>query len=149
MTFLSLERRSMDRHAPIPIAAAAAIVLLFGFMHLWYTLRSKALKPRDAALEARMQEVMPFITRETTMWKAWVGFNLSHSASLIFFGCLYLYLAIRHSLFLEGEPVLLAAGLLFLLSYYFMARACWFRVPRRGVALAIVLYAAGLALDWF
>jgi hypothetical protein len=139
----------MDRYAPVLIAAAAAILLLFGLMHLWYTLRSKALNPRDAALEARMREVAPVISRETTMWQAWVGFNVSHSASLICFGFFYLYLAIRHTLFLQGEPVLLVTGLLFLISYYFMARAYWFSVPRRGVVAAIVLYAAGLALDWF
>lgn len=139
----------MDRFAPVPIAAAAVILLVFGVIHLWYTLRSKALNPRDAALEASMKEVMPYISRETTMWKAWVGFNVSHSASLIFFGLLYLYLAIQHTLLLEGEPVLLTAGLLFLIAYYLMARAYWFRVPRRGVGLAILLYAAGLALDWF
>lgn len=138
----------MDRFAPVPIAAAAAIALAFGLMHLWYTLRSRALHPRDAALEASMMEVAPRISRETTMWRAWVGFNLSHSASLIFFGLLYLYLAAQHTLFLEGEPVLLTTGLLFLIAYYLMARAYWFRVPRRGVALAIALYAAGLVLDW-
>ena len=138
----------MDRYAPVPIAAAAAILLLFGLIHLWYTLRDRALNPRDAALEAGMKQVAPIISRETTMWKAWVGFNVSHSASLIFFGLLYLYLAIRHTLFLEGETVLLVAGLLYLIAYYLMARAYWFRVPRRGVALAIALYVAGLALDW-
>ena len=131
------------------IAASAVILLVFGLMHLWYTLRNKALAPRDTELEARMNEIAPKISRETTMWKAWIGFNLSHSTSLIFFGLLYLYLAIQHALFLEGEPVLLAGGLLFLITYYLMARKYWFSVPRRGVALAISLYAAGLAMDWF
>ncbi len=29
-----------------------------------------------------MQQVSPVITRQTTMWKAWVGFNASHSYGL-------------------------------------------------------------------
>lgn len=139
----------MDRTAPVLIALAAAIALLFGVLHLWYTLFGKQLHPREAALEDQMKAVAPVISRQTTMWKAWVGFNLSHSASLILFGVLYLYLAIQHTLFLEGEPVLLMLGLVYLLAYFFMARAYWFKVPVRGMALAILLYAAGLAMDWF
>ncbi len=139
----------MDRYAPFPIAASAAILLLFGLLHLWYTVRVKPFTPRDAALEARMKEVAPIISRETTMWKAWIGFNASHSFGAIFFGFLYLYLALQHQLFLLGEPVLLLLGLLLLIGYNVLARVYWFSVPRRGIAVATLLYVAGLALDWF
>lgn len=139
----------MDRTAPVLIAIAAAIALLFGVLHLCYTWFSRQLHPREAALEQQMKAVAPGISRQTTMWKAWVGFNVSHSASLILFGVIYLYLAIQHTPFLEGEPVLLVLGLLYLIAYFFMARAYWFKVPRRGMAVAILLYAAGLGLDWF
>ncbi|HEX8955782.1 MAG TPA: hypothetical protein VF798_05890 [Burkholderiaceae bacterium] len=143
------EPYSMDRYAPFLIAASAAILLLFGSLHLWYTVRGKLFKPRDAALEARMKEVAPLISRETTMWKAWVGFNASHSLGAMFFGLLYLYLSLQHQLFLMGEPVLLALGLLLLIGYNVLARAYWFSVPRRGIAVASVLYALALSLDWF
>ncbi len=139
----------MDRYAPALIAASAAILLLFGLLHLWYTVRGKAFRPRDAALEARMKEVAPVISRETTMWKAWIGFNASHSFGAMFFGLIYLYLALQHQLFLLGEPVLLVFGLLLLIGYNVLARAYWFSVPRRGIAVATLLYAAALALDWF
>ena len=57
------------------IAASAAVILLLGLIHLLYTFRGHKLYPRDAELEARLRDVSPVITRQTTMWKAWVGFT--------------------------------------------------------------------------
>jgi hypothetical protein len=79
----------MIAFAPSLIAARAAIILLLGLIHLLYTFRGPKLNPRDAALETRMKEISPVVTRETTMWKAWVGFNASHSYGAILFGLVY------------------------------------------------------------
>jgi hypothetical protein len=54
------------------LAASAGIILALGLLHLLYTFRGRMLRPRDAQLEQRMREVSPVITRETTMWNAWV-----------------------------------------------------------------------------
>ena len=35
-------------------------------------------------------------TKETTMWRCWVGFNASHSMGLILFGLAFGYLALAH-----------------------------------------------------
>lgn len=78
-------------------AASAAVILLLGLVHLLYTFRGPMLHPRDPDLTARMMAVSPLITRETTMWRVWVGINATHSFGLILFGALYGYLAIRHS----------------------------------------------------
>jgi hypothetical protein len=59
------------------VAGSAAIILLLGLAHLLYTFHGPKLLPRDRELQARMQEVSPVITRQTTMWKAWIGFNAS------------------------------------------------------------------------
>jgi len=126
------------------IAASAAIILLLGLVHLLYTFRGRKLHPRDAELEARLREVSPVLTRQTTMWKAWVGFNASHSFGAIFFGAVYGYLSLAHSEFLFRSPFLLSAGLLLLLGYAFLSKRYWFSVPFRGIVLATVLYAAAL-----
>ena len=49
-----------------------------GLIHLLYTFYGPKLLPGDRDLRARTQEVSPVITRETTMWKAWITFNASH-----------------------------------------------------------------------
>jgi hypothetical protein len=64
------------------IAGSAAVILLLGLLHLLYTFRGHKLHPRDPDLTARMMAVSPVITRETTMWRAWVGFNATHSFGL-------------------------------------------------------------------
>ena len=64
-----------------------------------------------------MQEVSPVITRETTMWKAWVGFNASHSYGLILFGAVYGYLAVAHGDFPFRSVFLLSVGLMLRFGY--------------------------------
>ena len=134
--------------APVLIAGSAAIFMLLGLIHLGYTFNGSKLLPRDRDLRARMQEVSPVITRETTMWKAWVGFNASHSYSLILFGAVYGYLAVAHGEFLFQSVFLLALGLILLFGYVFLAKRYFFRIPLLGVLLATVLYALALVVRW-
>ena len=128
------------------IAASAAIILLFGLLHLLYTFRGPKLHPRDPDLTARMMAVSPVISSETTMWRCWIGFNASHSFCLIFFGALYGYLAMRHSAFLFHSWFLLALGLVLLLGYATLAKLYWFTTPFRGVVVATVLYFVGIVV---
>ena len=127
----------------ILVAVAATIPLLLGVIHLVFTFLVPKLAPRDPALEARMKEVSPVITRETTMWKAWLGFNASHSASAILFGLVYGYLALAHPAVLFRSAFLGMLGGLFLLVYLVLARTYWFSTPLRWLVVASALYAAG------
>ena len=130
------------------LAASAAIILLLGILHLKITFRGNKLHPRDPALEARMREVSPQITRETTMWKTWIGFNASHSIGAILFGLIYGYLALAHAALLFRSPFLLAVGFLTLAGYCFLGVRYWFSIPFRGITLATALYVAALVTNW-
>jgi hypothetical protein len=134
--------------APWLIAASAAIILLLGLAHLLYTFYGPMLLPRDPELQTRMQEVSLVITRQTTMWKAWIGFNASHSYGAILFGAVYGYLALVHSAFLFQSTFLLLLGLLLLFGYVFLAKRYWFRIPLRGILLATFLYILALIVNW-
>jgi hypothetical protein len=129
------------------IAGSAAVVLLLGLLHSVYTFRGPKLHPRDPDLTARMMAVSPVITRETTMWRAWVGFNATHSFGLILFGALYGYLAIRHSPLLFHSWYLLGLGFALLLGYAVIAKLYFFTAPFRGVVLAAVLYLLGIVVN--
>jgi uncharacterized membrane protein len=131
--------------APYLMAASAAILLALGSLHLLYTFRGPKLLPGDASLQQRMSEVSPVITRETTMWKAWIGFNASHSFGAILFGVVYGYLSLVHRAILFGSAFLLAVGLVLLLGYAFLGKRYWFSVPFRGILASLVLYGLAVA----
>ncbi|MBI2771145.1 MAG: hypothetical protein HYX47_16090 [Burkholderiales bacterium] len=128
------------------VAAGAGVVLVLGSLHLLYTFRGPAFDPRDAALKLRMQEVSPVISRDTTMWKAWISFNATHSLGAMLFGLVYGYLALAQSAVLFQSWFLLAVGGLMLASFVALGSRYWFSIPFRGSALAAVLYFAGVAL---
>ena len=130
------------------IAVSAAVILVLGLIHLLYTFRGQKLHPRDPELEARLRDVSPVITRETTMWKAWIGFNASQIFVALLLVVVYAYLALAHGPLLFGAPFLLGVGLLFLLGYTFLGQRYWFSVPFRGIVLATALYVAALIVQW-
>ena len=138
----------MSATASLLLATSAFVILALGVAHLVFTFRGNRFHPRDAALEARLKEVSPIITRETTMWKAWVGFNASHSYGAILFGLVYGYLALVHGPFLFASPFLLGVGLLLLGGYVFLGKRYWFSIPFRGIVLATALYVLALGAHW-
>lgn len=136
----------MSTMAASLLALCAAIILALGLLHLLFTFHGPKLLPRDRELQARMQEAVPVITRRTTMWKAWIGFNATHSLGLILFGAVYGYLSLVHADFLFRSTFLLSLGLLLLLGYAFLAKRYFFHIPFRGVLLATILYIASMLI---
>ncbi|TAJ31008.1 MAG: hypothetical protein EPO67_13870 [Reyranella sp.] len=131
--------------ASLLVVASAAIVLVLGTLHLLYTFRGNKLDPREPGLRQAMEQSTPRITRETTVWRAWVGFNATHSLGLMLFALIYAYLALAAPALLFGSLFLQGLGLVLLTSYVVLARRYFFSVPFRGIVLATLLYAAGLA----
>ncbi len=136
----------MSALAPYLIALAALILFSLGSLHLIFTFRGEKLHPRDSALMSAMKGTSPRISRETTMWKAWIGFNASHSYGAMLFGLVYGYLALAHAGFLFASPFLLTVGLVLLGGYALLGWRYWFSVPFRGIVLATAFYVAALLL---
>lgn len=128
------------------IATSAGIVLLFGSIHLLYTLYGNKLHPRDAAVMAAMQQTHPVITRQTTIWRANYGFNVTHSMGLMLFGLIYGYLALAQSALLWQSAYLLSLGAVTLLIYVVVARRYFFRIPLVGMVAATALYVVALTI---
>ncbi len=126
------------------IGASAAIILLLGTVHLVYTFVGTRLHPREASLIAQMQAVSPMLTRQTTIWRAWIGFNASHSFGAILFGLIYGFLALAHADRLMRSTFLLTLGMLLLAGYMTLAWRYWFSIPFRGIVLSTLLYVAAL-----
>lgn len=127
-----------------PIALSAAIIFVLGALHLVYTFHGPKLLPRDRDLRAQMERSTLVLTRETSVWKAWIGFNTSHSLGALLFGAVYGHLSLAQPAALAGSPFLLAVGVALLLAYAWLGRRYWFSVPFRAIVLALGLYVAGV-----
>ena len=132
----------------ILICISSGIILLLGVAHLVYTFYGPKLTPRDPQLIEQMKRVPPIITKETNMWKCWIGFNASHSLCAILFGLVYGYLAVSHSDFLFASWFLLAIGLGLLASLMILGKLYWFSLPFRGISVAFACYGAALILHF-
>jgi hypothetical protein len=129
--------------AQILMSVSAGIILLLGLAHLFYTYFGDKLHPRDGDLLARLKTTPPVISRRTSMWKAWIGFNASHSLGAMLFGAVFGYLALQQPVLLFHSYFLGFTGLIALGAYLAMARLYWFARPFQGISLASVCYVAG------
>jgi len=133
--------------AKILMLLSAGIVFTLGVVHLVYTFWGPNLTPRDPALQISMSQIAPVITKETTMWRCWVGFNASHSMGLIFFGLVFGFLALAHGRLLFQSPFLLAAGLAMLCGFVVLSKAYFFSAPLLGVSISLACYVASIVLS--
>lgn len=128
------------------VAASSAIMVLLGALHLLYTFRGSNLAPRDPSLRTAMDTTHMVLTTETTVWRAWIGFNASHGICAALFGLVFGYLALVHPDLFFRSLYLQLLGLGVLVAFVVLARLYWFSVPLAGVGVALACYAAGLAL---
>jgi hypothetical protein len=133
--------------ARLLMVLSASILLALGTMHLAYTFYGTSLAPRDPALQVSMSTISPVLTKETTMWQCWMGFNASHSMGLILFGLIYGYLALDHDQLLFRSPFLLLVGLVMLACLIVVCRLYFFRAPLIGVSISFVFYVVSIALS--
>lgn len=116
------------------------IFVLMGALHAIYTYadirRPRRLVPQDPAVALAMADTQVRLSRGgTTMWRAWVGFNFSHSLGAVMFGSLCCCAGA-----LLGTTSL-PAWVLFLfvliaLIYLALSALYWFKIPTAGIAVA-------------
>ena len=122
--------------------------LLLGVAHLRHTpmrvTDRKGLSPRDPALAEAMTKSSPMLTSATDIWRAWVGFNISHSAGAILFALFVLVIGRSAESFAGQAMVVLPLSVAVSASYLWMAVRFWFRIPVIGVAVSLVAF----SLSW-
>lgn len=133
--------------AKILMLLSSSIIFTLGVVHLFYTFSGPNLTPRDPALQVGMSQISPVITKETTMWRCWVGFNASHSMGLILFGLMFGFLALAHTQLLFHSPFLLVVGLVILVGLGVLCKIYFFSVPLTGVVISLACYVASIVLS--
>jgi hypothetical protein len=148
--------RTWDDHAGVfqvtelLLIAGGSVFGVLGLLHALYTFadtrRPRRLAPDDpAVVEAMKSSGVRLARGGTTMWRAWLGFNFSHSLGVLLFSfcCIALGLSFR-ALALPKAVLLLpvAVGCV----YLWLAIRYWFRIPVAGIALATLCLAAAWIL---
>lgn len=130
------------------LLAGGAIYVTLGLLHAIYTytdtLRPRRIVPEDPAVIEAMKGTGVRLARGgTTMWRAWVGFNFSHSLGAVLFGlgCIAAGLCLER---LAIPRAALAVPVVVSALYLWLAVKYWFRIPVAGTALATALFAIAL-----
>jgi hypothetical protein len=119
---------------------------LLGAVHLALTLRDVRrptfFAPTDEGvvrtLEATGVAGMAPVPGAQSMWRAWLGANLTHAVGLLAFGALQLVVAAHDAALVSEVPGLRALGIAVALAYTLIALRFWF--PPAAIATS-----AGLA----
>lgn len=99
-------------------------------------------------MDEEMKTTFPVLTKETTMWKAWLGFNASHSLGAIYIGLINLTLALQYFPVLQN-PVVLMLNIITVLFYLWLAKKYWFSIPFKGMLLAACCFITAAVIILF
>lgn len=133
--------------AVVLMTLCTAILFVLGAFHFVYTFRGPKLTPRDPALRSRMNEISPVITKETTMWRCWIGFNASHGMGLMLFGLVYGFLTVAHGQLLFHSPFLLLVGFAMVTGVSVLSKRYFFSVPFLGTSVSLACYVGSIVMS--
>ena len=126
--------------AKILLIMGGGIILLLGIAHLYLTFFSSAFTPKDTQLLKMMNQSTIPLAKGTNLWKAWIGFNGSHSAGAIFFGLINIYLAINYFDIYQSAYLLQFFNIIMLLFLLFLAKNYWFKTPLIGISITLICF---------
>jgi len=122
--------------------------ILLGAIHILYSVRDtwspKKLTPYDDSVRVSMQRSTLALTRQTTMWRAWLGFNISHGIGVLFFGLIYLTLAISDFALITRITLLQYFALTVSVSYLVLSVKFWFHIPTIGSGIGTACFLVSL-----
>ena len=128
------------RIARFLLEVGGGIFVLLGSLHGLYTFldirRPRRLVPQDPALTLGMTTTPLRLSRGgTTMWRAWGGFNFSHSVGVVLFGVLCIGAGVALGAMVVPVWVLLVLVVISVI-YLGISLLYWFWIPTAGIAAA-------------
>jgi len=118
----------------------ASIFGVLGTMHLLYTFFTNKLDAYDASVTEAMKGASPTLTKETSMWRAWVGFNASHSLGAMLVAAVYIPLTVSYFSVIQASVWFSMLPVFIGLSYLILAKKYWFKIPFLGVLISTVCF---------
>jgi len=130
----------------ILLITGASIFGLLGLMHLLYTFFTHKFNAFDPAVTQAMKNTSPVLTKETSMWAAWVGFNASHSLGALLVAAFYIPMAASHMALIQQSLWFSLLPSITGLCYLILAKKYWFKTPFVGILIATICFILALVL---
>jgi len=132
--------------AQILLVIGASIFGILGTVHLLYTFFTNKFEAHDSTVTEAMKGTSPILTKQTSVWNAWIGFNASHSLGAMLVAAFYIplttfyFYVIQQSVWFSSLPVLIG------LSYLILAKKYWFKIPFLSVLISTICFAGAAVL---
>jgi hypothetical protein len=144
----------MSPKTPSPMIATllilgGAVFGVLGTLHAVYTLldlrNPRRLVPADPSVaHAMAQSALRLSGGRTDMWRAWIGFNFSHSLGVLMVAALAVWAGSRTNTLPVGiMPALTLIGCVYLV----LSLLYWFRTPAIGVGIGTGCFAVAWVLS--
>jgi len=128
------------------LIAGASIFALLGLIHLFYTFFSHKFNAFDPAVTQAMKNTSPVLTKETSMWAAWVGFNASHSLGALLVAAFYIPMAASHMALIQQSLWFSLLPSITGVSYLILAKKYWFKIPFVGILISTICFVLAFIL---
>ena len=132
--------------AQILLIIGASIFGVLGAAHLIYTFFTNKFEAHDSSVTEAMKGTSPILTKETSIWDAWVGFNASHSLGAMLVAAVYIPLTTSHFNIIQQSVWFSFLPTLVGLSYLVLAKKYWFRIPFFGVLISTLCFVGAAVL---
>jgi hypothetical protein len=128
------------------LVLGCSVFVVLGGIHFYLTMFTNKFEARESRVTSDMARVSPILTSRTSMWKAWIGFNISHSLGAIVFGLVYVIIALENYDYLKTSTALNVLLLVVPLILLMLAVRYWFNKPRNGILVGFGLILISLVL---
>ncbi|AHM60554.1 hypothetical protein D770_11485 [Flammeovirgaceae bacterium 311] len=125
------------------------IFIVLGVIHLYYTFFTDKFSSRNEKAIEEMKSSWPNLTKDTTLWKAWIGFNASHSSGAIFIGLVNFYLATQFYDLIRSEAFFYILNIVNTIFYLWLAKKYWFNIPFIGILSTLMCFVISFIITRF
>lgn len=122
------------------LITGSTILLILGTLHLIYTFFTDKFNTRNVSTQQMMEVDFPILTSKTTIWKAWIGFNASHSIGAMFIGLINIIIVIENFSLFQQSITLLILDNCTIIFYTFLAVRYWFIIPKVGIFISLFCF---------
>ncbi len=131
----------------ILLILGGSLFCILGLLHALYMFTDisnprRLVPDSPVIIEAMSASCVRLARGQTTMWRAWLGFNFSHSLGAVLFGfaCIVVGISLG-SLALPKVALLVPVAIGAI--YLWLSILYWFRIPSIGIALGTLCFTVG------